>query len=75
MRLKILVTVKPQARKAGINKVSEREYEAHIRAPARDGKANRALIDLLAEHFDVPKSVIKIIRGEFSRKKLIEIDS
>jgi uncharacterized protein (TIGR00251 family) len=75
MRLKILVTVKPQARKEGVKKVSEREYEAHVRAPARDGSANRALIELLAEHFAVPKSAIKIERGQFARKKLIQIDS
>jgi uncharacterized protein (TIGR00251 family) len=59
----------------GIRKLSEREYEMHVHASAREGKANRAVIDLLAEYFSVPKSAVRILRGESSRKKLVEIDS
>ena len=42
-----------------------------------DGKANQELIKLLAEKlkFDVPKSGITIQSGQYSRIKLIEIDS
>jgi uncharacterized protein len=74
MRFKILDTVKPRARKESISKVSETEYEAHVRAPAQDGKANQALIALLSEHFSVPRSAIKLVHGEFARKKLVEIE-
>ena len=67
------MTVKPQANKESVTQISESEYRVAVHAPAADGKANRAVIELLAEHFSVPKSSIKIIRGEFARKKLFEI--
>lgn len=73
MPLRIAVTVKPQARKESVTQISESEYRVAVHAPPVDGKANRAVIELLAEHFSVPKSSIKIIRGESARKKLIEI--
>lgn len=71
--LKIWVTVKPQAKNEEVRKIAEGEYVALVRAPAREGEANEALIALLADHFSVPKSSVKIIRGQRSRKKLVEI--
>jgi uncharacterized protein len=55
-------------------KLSESEYRVSVQAPAQDGKANQALIELLARYFDIPKTMLRIIRGRSSRQKLIEID-
>ena len=67
------MTVKPNAKSATITKLSDTEYRVSVHAPAEDGKANRAVIELLAEYFGVPKSAIKIVRGQFARKKWVEI--
>lgn len=40
-------------------------------AAATDGQANNAVIKMLAEHFNVPKTSINIIRGHTSRDKVI----
>ena len=37
------------------------------------GKANKELIEKISKHFEVPKSNVRIISGEKSRKKLVEI--
>lgn len=73
MGLKIAVTVKPNAKKAEVIKVSGSEYRIAVRTPARDGKANEAVIDLLADYFGVAKSAVKMVRGQFSRHKLFEV--
>lgn len=73
MRLKIIVTVKPQAKKESVVITGNGELVVSVHAPAHAGKANQALIELLAEHFSVPKSAIKIVRGHSSRKKLLAI--
>jgi uncharacterized protein YggU (UPF0235/DUF167 family) len=41
-------------------------------APA-DGKANDAVIDLLAEEWGVAKSAISVVSGATGRRKLVEI--
>ncbi|TAJ81226.1 DUF167 domain-containing protein [bacterium] len=73
MAFKIWITVKPQAKREEVKKTAEGEYAASVHAPAREGKANEALVELLADHFSVPKSSVKIIRGQTGRKKLVEI--
>jgi len=42
-----------------------------IQAPPIDGRANAALIELLAREFDVPKSAITIEQGELGRQKRV----
>lgn len=51
----------------------ERVLVCRVTAPPVDGKANRALVKLLSREFDVPKSKIRIVRGESSRDKLVEL--
>lgn len=45
----------------------------HLNAPPIDGKANKALIELLAEILHISKSSIEIVRGEKGRNKQIKI--
>lgn len=48
--------------------------KVYLTAPAVDGKANKALVVFLAQHFKVRKSAIAIIKGLKSRIKKISID-
>jgi len=53
--------------------LSDTSYKVYLRAKALEGKANEALVKLLGNHFGIAKSRIKIVRGEHSRNKLVEI--
>ncbi len=75
MAARIWVTVKLRAKTEGVRKTDEGQYLASVHAPPQKGKANEALIELLANYFSVPKSSVRIIRGQTGRRKLIEIDS
>jgi len=44
-----------------------------VKEPPREGRANQALIKLLAEHFGVPKSQVRILSGFRNRNKVVEI--
>ncbi len=70
----IKIKVIPNAKK---NKVVESEglFKVYVNAPAVDGKANKALIEVLSEYFDVRKSSVRIVRGEKSREKVVEVNS
>ena len=45
-----------------------------VTAPAEGGKANEAVVKLLADELDIPKSAVVIKRGETSRNKLIALE-
>ena len=49
-------------------------FTVKIRQPAINGLANEKLISFLAKVTGVTKSKVRIIRGEKSRNKLIDID-
>ena len=72
--MKIQVTVKPNARKESVERKTGDELVVCVKDSPVDGKANRALIQVLADYFSVPKSAISILHGERSRKKLIQIE-
>lgn len=66
------ITVKPGSREAKLEKAGN-GYLAYIKEPPVEGRANRALIRLLSEHFGVPRSRIAIVSGARSRRKIVEI--
>ncbi len=48
-------------------------FKAQVTAPPEDGKANAALIKLVAKKLGVAKSYISIARGATSRRKLLRV--
>ena len=69
----IKLRVIPRARQNKVDIDSDDTYRVHITAAPVDGAANIAVVRAMAEYFNVPKSQIKIIRGETSRNKVVEI--
>lgn len=49
------------------------ELTIYVRERAVDGKANEAVIRLLAEHFGVPKSRVVLVSGATARVKRFRI--
>jgi uncharacterized protein (TIGR00251 family) len=45
-----------------------------VRAPAQRGKANDALLRLLAAALGVERRRLRIVRGETSRQKVVSVD-
>jgi uncharacterized protein len=73
MPSKIWVKVRAQAREASVTQLPGGDYHVSVCAPPKKGKANQAVIALLAKHFFVPKSKIKILHGHAAKIKLIQV--
>jgi len=71
--MKVNVKVIPNAKRNEVSQEGEK-LKVRVAAPALDGRANKAVIEILAEFFNVKKSKIKIIKGEKSREKIIGIN-
>ncbi|MDD4909570.1 MAG: DUF167 domain-containing protein [Candidatus Omnitrophica bacterium] len=71
--LRINIRVIPGASRDKIVKENGR-LKVYVCAPAESGRANKAVIDLLADHFDKRKSGIEIVKGGHSRDKVVQID-
>lgn len=71
--MRLTITVKPRSSKTEVIKISETDYQVRLTASPVDGEANEQLVKVLSEHFDVAKSLIKIIKGQTGKKKIVEI--
>ncbi|MFC1576251.1 DUF167 domain-containing protein [Candidatus Omnitrophota bacterium] len=69
------VRVQPKSSKEAIVKLGEDSYKVYLHEPAIGGKANRKLVEILAEYFGTKKSAIKILSGLKTKNKVIEIAS
>ncbi len=63
------VRVQPKARANAVKGWHGAALRVSVTAAPEDGKANRAVIALLAETFDVAPSSINLVRGAASRDK------
>ena len=72
--MRVQVRVIPRARQEAIEKMSNGTLRVKVTEPAEGGRANAAVIEALAEHFNVPKRCVTILRGQTGRQKLIEIE-
>lgn len=50
------------------------ELSLRVTAPPEGGKANAAACQLLARRLGIAKSAVRVVRGESSRHKQVEID-
>ena len=70
----LAVRAQPGAKKTAITGVygdgATAQLKIAVQAPPVEGRANSALISLLAEGFALPKSKIEMVSGELSRSKV-----
>jgi uncharacterized protein (TIGR00251 family) len=71
--MKLSVKVKPNAKKESVRQLPDGSYLVSLKAPASEGKANQALLKLLAKHFGTAPSCITIVSGASSRTKRVEV--
>ncbi len=72
--MRIYLKVIPKSSQSKIEKVAENEYKAWVTVVPEKGKANIAVIKLLAKYFKVSKSQIDIIGGKTARTKIVDIE-
>ena len=72
--MKIFVKVRPNAKANTVEKIDENQYLVKVKAPAKENKANKKLIETLAEYFNTSQSKISILQGLKSKIKVISIN-
>ena len=70
--MKIRVKVIPNSKTEEVVKEGDR-FLVRVKEPAKEGKANRAVIKLLAAYFKAPQRQVVISSGFGSRNKVIEV--
>ena len=71
--VRIDVEVKVRASRTRVLGVKAERLCVALAAPPVDGAANEALERALAEHFGLPRRQVRLVMGEKSRRKVVEL--
>lgn len=69
----LAIKLQPRASKNEIGEALGEELRIKVTAPPVDAAANEALLRLLAETLDCPRSKVELVRGHTSRHKIVKI--
>ena len=74
MGLILEIKVTPRSGRATFTLDATGKLKAFLKSPPEDGKANRELIQMLAQALSCPQAALIIVSGATSRNKKIKID-
>ncbi|MFG5408342.1 DUF167 domain-containing protein [Piscinibacter sakaiensis] len=68
------IKVRPNARASALLPSDDGPWQAQLKAPPVDGRANEELIALVARHFGCRRSAVTIRSGASGRLKRVQVD-
>ena len=68
------VRVQPRASRNEVLGVRDGVVQVRVKAAPVDGKANAAMLELLADKLGIAKSRIRVVRGHTARDKVVAVD-
>jgi uncharacterized protein (TIGR00251 family) len=72
--IELSVFCQPKAARSALIGMHGGALKAKVKAPPVEGKANQALLDLLAGALGVPRGRLTLVSGEQSRNKRVRVD-
>ncbi len=70
----IKVRVQAGAKKEVLQKISKTSYKLAVKEPAENNRANKRVLELMAEQFGIAKNKVRIINGHQSPSKMLSVD-
>jgi uncharacterized protein len=72
-RTRVRLRVSPGSRRAGISGRFGDGWKVRVTAPAEGGRANDAVVVLLARTLALPRSTVTLVSGHGARDKVVEL--
>jgi hypothetical protein len=69
----IHVKIKPDSKEDKIIQKNETSFIVHVKEPAEENRANKKLIELIADKFKIVKSKVRIVTGHHQPSKILDI--
>jgi uncharacterized protein len=70
---RLRLRVSPGAARAGISGRHGEAWKVRVTAPPEDGRANEAVLRLLAETLAMPRNAVSLVSGHGGRDKVVEL--
>jgi uncharacterized protein YggU (UPF0235/DUF167 family) len=70
----LTVKVQPRSKTPGVEELGAGVFRVRVAAAPEKGRANREVVERLAEHLSVPPSRLTLVRGATSSHKIFKIE-
>jgi uncharacterized protein (TIGR00251 family) len=70
---RVRLRVGPGAMHAGVVGRHGDAWKVRVTAPAESGRANDAVVRLLADTFELPRTAVTLVSGHSARDKIVEL--
>lgn len=71
--MRVFVTAKTRAREEGVERKDATHFVVSVKAMPVEGRANDAIMKLLAQHLNIPKSQLILRSGATGKNKVFEV--
>lgn len=72
--MKIYIKTKTKAKKELVEKIDQAHYLVFVKELPIKGRANEAIIELLADYFKIKKADVNIVAGHKGKQKIVEVN-
>ncbi len=72
--MQLNVRVYPKASRNAVKRSDDGSLKVWVTAAPVDGRANEAVVNLLADRLDISKSSVRILRGHRTRTKIVQFE-
>jgi uncharacterized protein (TIGR00251 family) len=72
--VRLRLRIQPRASRTEVAGTHGDAIRVRLTAPPVDGAANEALVRFLAERLGVSRAAVRVVSGETSRSKVVEVD-
>jgi len=69
----IKVKVFPKSKKESFVVISENKFEIKVKEKAERNSANKRVVELIAEYFEIEQKKVKIVSGHHSPSKMLSV--
>ncbi len=71
--MKVTIAAHVNSKKPRVEKDLFGSLQVYVNQPALSGRANKAITEALAEHFNTPKSKVVLVKGQKSKIKILAL--
>ena len=71
---RLRLRVSPGSRRAGLAGRHGDAWRVRVSQPAEGGRANEAVVSLLAKALELPRSALTLVSGHAARDKIVAVD-
>ncbi|MCM8762774.1 MAG: DUF167 domain-containing protein [Candidatus Omnitrophica bacterium] len=71
--MRISVKVRPNAKQQRVEQIAQNSFLVWVKEKPVEGKANQAVVRILAQYFGIPQSSVNLLKGQNSKQKLFDI--